>query len=374
MTGVQTCALPIYNNNNNDNNKNNNNNNCSNKSDNIDDNDEDNYDSSDQKENFSSQYQQNQTSRNKNILKEKTKSQLREEKKKKNRKSKEKMNFLKTVICENQNLDFALSHPALSIIVNYFLMPHIGSQNSDKLTIKKYCNNFFYESIDPQKDFSSLNLQNFLNYLPSVKNVLQNIFQTSDIHDRKQAEKEKKEFLPDMNSLNKINFHRLVRQLNDRINENENENGDENNQCENKMTYLIHNGKKIQKFSEEYGMDLSLLGTDVLIHVLSFLSFKRICRLSCASSSFLNASKDDSLWEILYRRKFRNLIFENYRPMNEKNDKCEEINNDLVIEEKYLQKKKQCEECYSNFSKTLQRKRKIQPCSYECESHYWLGL
>ena len=378
-------------NNNDDNNDNNNNdNNNDNKGNSSNDNDDDGNDNINWKSEMNDLNNQNNqvyadtkdNINNSDLLKERNDKKYQKKKSNERNKNESKNeNKITNFIKETQNLDSSLSHPAISILINYFFMPHIGSQNYDKLIIKKYYNNIFFDSVDPQKDFSILNLQFFLNYLPSVKNILNNLFECENIFYKNKEEKNRKScFLPDIHSMNRIDFNRLINQLNSRFNDNE-KNIDE---CE--TSYLIYNGKKIQKISNQNGMDLSLFGIDILVHILSFLSFKRICRLSCASSSFSSASKEHSLWEILYRRKFRNLLFENYGSDDidnndniKKNMKNKKVNKSFAYDpnienRNFLNKKKQCEECFHFSSEKLKRKRRILPCPSECDSHYWLGL
>ena len=163
--------------------------------------------------------------------------------------------------------------------------------------------------------------------------------------------------------MSKIDFDILINKLSTRLekeknlSDNENENEDENDS----KLYYIYKGQKIKKCKDD-GMDVSLFSSDILIQILSFLSFKRICRMATLSSRISNASQEHSLWEILYKKKFKNFIFENILKIDD-NDR---ISNEIIW----------CKECSMSLLCTLKKKKlkKEQACHFECKKHCWLDL
>ena len=105
-------------------------------------------------------------------------------------------------------------------------------------------------------------------------------------------------------------------------------------------------------------MPLDVFSNDILIQVLSYLSFKRVCYMGYVSKRLLNASREEVLWEAIYKRKFPNLAFPNVMPYKEKVDKIPE-----------------CEECLSySMSKAIGKIKKRKPCKYSRRKHSWYLL
>jgi hypothetical protein len=209
-------------------------------------------------------------------------------------------------------------HPAMSIIMNTFFIPQICVHCCDQGVISDLCEEHSIGLLDPSEDFSSLVLPNILQLLPCCKSALTFIFQSPDTNINqgnkgKRYVSENGSFLPNIHTLGKIEFARLTTQLASRIKERlhgENDCYDDNGE---RVTINL----KKKRMSYATGVDLSIFSSDILIHILSFMSFKRVSRMACVSSAFSSASKESSLWEGLYRSKYRNMKFESYLSLNE---------------------------------------------------------
>jgi hypothetical protein len=224
-----------------------------------------------------------------------------------------------------------------------FFMPHIGTQECDKSQLKILCDECAKSFIDPVSDFSNMSMKKIFGLLPAGKSAFAQYYIPSRSSKSESGSEEKKEatLLPDLRNLGHTDFRRLANRLGSRY-----ENGMKNAQS--------HSDLHISTDC----MPLDSFSNDVLIQILSYLSFKRVCYMGYVSSRFLNASKEEVLWELLYKRKFPNLAFANEFPYKEKLDKIPD-----------------CDECfYYMLYRTNGKVRKRKPCTYRRRKHSWFVL
>ena len=232
-----------------------------------------------------------------------------------------------------QSKSLLISHPAILIVMNVFFMPHIGSRDFDKPPMLIHCTNVSQAAVDPSSDFSVLNLSKILDLLPSGRSAVDQYFVLSN-----------STILPNLHNLNRADFRRFSKKLAVRFGE-----GPKKEKVLNRL------------LESAAGKDLSSFSRDVLVHILSFMSFKRVCRMACVSSGILNASKEESLWEIFYKRKFRNYSFES----------CVSTHCHLLHERTL-----NCDQCYKSTSvpSTLSKATRNKPCHYNNRRHSWRAL
>lgn len=241
-----------------------------------------------------------------------------------------------------------VAHPAVEIIMDVFFMPYIGTEECDKASMRTLCGYCSRLQTDPKNDFLPLDLSNIFDSLPFSSSTLGHFFGPSENSKLRKDKDSVSNLFPNLRYLSNSDFGRLSRQLASRL------------------EVSLKTEERTQSHSEGRlsadGKDLSTFSKDVLVQILSFLSFKRVCRMACVSSCVSEASKEPSLWEILYKRKFRNFLFEIY---------------DL---EDSMTAVLDCNECVglkpsaskSGTKKKLQQKRK--PCHFDCRRHSWLDL
>jgi F-box domain len=241
-----------------------------------------------------------------------------------------------------------VAHPAVEIIMGVFFMPYIGTEDCNKASMRTLCTHCSRLQIDPKDDFLPLNLSNIFDSLPFSSATLGYLFVPTESSKLRRDKDSAAHLLPNLRYLSNSDFCRLSRQLASRL---------EVSLREEELTSSRSEGRMSGD-----GMDLSTFSKDVLVQILSFLSFKRVCRMACVSSGVSEASKETSLWEILYKRKFRNFIFENY-----------------VIKEsaQSMMAVLDCEECIGlkpSASRRGIKKRKQKACHFDCRRHSWMDL
>ena len=236
-----------------------------------------------------------------------------------------------------------IAHRAVLIVMNVYFMPHLGTQDCDKTQLKFLCDECKKSYVDPASDFSKMDMQKIFELLPGGKPVFCHYYlplESSSFH-KENDEKKKSKLLPDLVSLGHRDFRRLANRLGSRY-----ETGNRNGKH--------HNDLHISTDC----MPLDVFSNDILIQVLSYLSFKRVCYMGYVSKRLLNASKEEVLWEAIYRRKFPNLAFPNVMPYDEKVDKIPE-----------------CEEClHFRMSIGIGKMKKRKPCKYSRTKHFWYLL
>ena len=230
-----------------------------------------------------------------------------------------------------------ICHPAILIVMNVFFMPHLGSRDFDKPPMLIHCTNVSHATVDPSSDFSVLNLSRILDLLPSGRVAVNQYFVLSN-----------STILPNLHNLNRVDFRRFSRKLAVRFGE-----------VPRKKKEKMYNREQHQESAA--GKDLSSFSRDVLVHILSYMSFKRVCRMACVSSGVSNAAREESLWEIFYKRKFRNYSFESCVPVH-----CD------LLHERTLN----CDQCHisTSVSLTPSKEKKKKPCHYDCRRHSWRVL
>lgn len=236
-----------------------------------------------------------------------------------------------------------IAHRAVLIVMKVYFMPHLGTQDCDKTQLKVLCDECKKSYVDPASDFSIMDMQKIFELLPGGKPVFCHYYlplETSSFH-KDNEEKKKSKLLPDLVSLGHRDFRRLANRLGSRY-ETGNRNGKQ------------HNDLHISTDC----MPLDVFSNDILIQVLLYLSFKRVCYMGYVSKRLLNASREEVLWEAIYKRKFPNLAFPNVMPYREKVDKIPE-----------------CDECSSfSMSKAIGKIKKRKPCKYSRRKHSWYLL
>ena len=236
-----------------------------------------------------------------------------------------------------------IAHRAVLIVMKVYFMPHLGTQDCDKTQLKFLCDECKKSYVDPASDFSIMDMQKIFELLPGGKPVFCHYylsFELSSFH-KDNDEKKKSKLLPDLVSLGHRDFRRLANRLGSRY-----ETGNRNGKH--------HNDLHISTDC----MPLDVFSNDILIQVLSYLSFKRVCYMGYVSKRLLNASKEEVLWEAIYKRKFPNLVFPNIMQYGEKVDKIPE-----------------CEECLSfSTSIAIGKIKKRKPCKYSRRKHSWYLL
>lgn len=103
---------------------------------------------------------------------------------------------------------------------------------------------------------------------------------------------------------------------------------------------------------------------DSLSIVLSFLSVKRICRLSLVSKLFLMASNDTKLWELIFFRTYKGAIF----------DQDYKHNNNILIVNKTNKNKNKSSNNNCNCFNIDTTKKKTIVCRNKASNHNWKGL
>ena len=243
-----------------------------------------------------------------------------------------------------------VAHPAIEIIMDVFFMPYIGTEDCDKASMRTLCAYCSRLQIDPQDDFSPLNLSNIFDSLPFSSATLGYLFVPTESSKLRRDKDSAAHLLPNLRYLSNSDFCRLSRQLASRL--------------EVSLKAKEHTSSRGEGRVSADGMDLSTFSKDILVQILSFLSFKRVCRMACVSSGVSEASKETSLWEILYKRKFRNFIFENCTVK-------ESVQSMMEVQD--------CKECVglkpsASRGGTKKQKQKQKPCHLDCRRHCWMGL
>jgi F-box domain len=239
-----------------------------------------------------------------------------------------------------------VAHPAIEIVMDVFFMPYIGTEDCDKVSMRTLCTHCSRLQIDPKDDFLPLNLSNIFDSLPFSSATLGYLFVPTESSESRREKDSTAHLLPNLRYLSNSDFCRLSRQLASRL--------------EISLIAEERTTSRIEGRVSADGMDLSTFSKDVLVQILSFLSFKRVCRMACVSSGVSEASKETSLWEILYKRKFRNFVFENY-----------------VLKEsaQSMMTVPDCKECVGLKPSASRRGTKKQkPCHFDCRRHSWMDL
>ena len=173
------------------------------------------------------------------------------------------------------------AHPVLMLLLNVYLAPHLGCiQHLDSLS----ASDFF--DLDPSAIFAShLNLRSHCtSAFPLTSAVLEPYLLQTDIDQQQQ----KRRMLPDIHALTRRPFAILVGSL---------------------FPAAAYEGPPKRKKSKTSYSRLDGFSCDLLGEILSYLSFKRVCRMALVSTRFLKASKTLALWETLYLQRFPDMMW-----------------------------------------------------------------
>jgi hypothetical protein len=152
-------------------------------------------------------------------------------------------------------------HPVILILMNIFFIPKINSDNIDEKVLIKICELNKNGYLNPKKDFSVLKLSSFLCNLPVFKSNFDRIYNSN--HHINKHKIENIRIIPEISNLNKKEFSKLTNIL------------------------IIRFKKRLEMndiIDSDMNMDISFLSSDIVMHVFSFMTFKRICRMACVSS------------------------------------------------------------------------------------------
>ena len=176
-------------------------------------------------------------------------------------------------------------HPILQLLLNVYLAPHLGCiQHLDSLKATDLSN------LDPSAIFAShLNLRNHcITCFPLTSAVLEPYLFPTDIDEQQVQQQQKRRMIPDIHTLTRRPFAILVRSL---------------------LPDATGDEPPKRKKSKSNCSRLDGFSCDLVSEILSYLSFKRVCRMALVSTRFLKASKALALWETLYLQKFPDVLW-----------------------------------------------------------------